>query len=211
VTGERSRVCHICGAANAPPESRDGVTKCARCRVRDRTPEDGGRVRKRSALSAKLMPIALVGMLILPAAAQAMDSWMAENAALRADYAYAVDYLGTKPDCKELRVLTSNFFWQPNELGHTTRLPGFCEVEIKWGIGRCRRRLTMLHEFGHLLRLRFNPHPKEQPEHSLDPHSVMFPAMEVVWAEHPELCPWTTPPPLPSFLDQWIEAEEEWS
>lgn len=163
-------------------------------------------------MGSKLVPIALLGFLALPATVQAKDSFMAENAALRADYAFAVRYWGTKPDCKELRVLTSNFLWFPNELGNTERLPGgFCQVEIKRGIGRCQRRLVMVHEFGHLLGLRFNPHPKGQPEHSLDPHSVMFPAMEVVWAEHPELCPWATPPPLPPYLDEWIEAEEEWS
>lgn len=153
----------------------------------------------------------MAGMLILAGTAQARDSFMADNAALRADYAYAVRYWGAKPDCNELRVLTSDFLWQPDELAHTTRLPGFCEIEIKQGIGRCAMRLVMLHEFGHLLGLRFNPHPKGQPEHSLDPHSVMFPAMEVVWAENPQLCPWATPPPIPPYLNEWIEAEEEWS
>jgi hypothetical protein len=163
-------------------------------------------------MRGKLVLIAMAGMAVLPATAQAKDSFMAENAALRAEYAYAVHYWGRKPDCKELRVLTSSFFWYPNELGNTERLfGGFCQVEIKRGIGRCQRRLVMIHEFGHLLRLRFNPHPREQPTHSLDPHSVMFPAMKVVWAEHPELCPWASPPPLPSYLDEWIEAEEEWS
>src|SRR5262249_36526757 len=148
------------------------------------------------------VPIALAGMLIVPATAQARDSFMAENDPLRADYAFAVHYWGTKPECSELRVLTSDFLWQPHELGHTTRLPGLSEIEIKRGIGRCQRRLVMLHEFGHLLGLRFNPRPKGQPEHSLDPHSVMFPAMEVVWAERPELCPWTAPPPPPPYLDE---------
>lgn len=165
--------------------------------------------------------IAIVATLLLPAAAQAStESFMAHNPALRADYAYAVRYWGQNPvgtTCESAEVIVTNWPWPPGVLGETLRGPKFggsapyCEVKIRYGIGRCRRRISVIHEMGHMLGLRFNPHPREQPEHSLDPHSVMFPAASVVWAEHPELCPWATPPPLPPNLEEWIEAEEEWS
>jgi hypothetical protein len=172
-------------------------------------------------MKGRFLPIALLGVLVFPAPAQAAkESFMVGNAALRADYAYALHYWGRKPagtTCGEVRVSVTNWPWAQGQLGDTIRLAKFtpyvpfCETMVRYGIGRCLRRITVIHEVGHELGLRFNPHPKGEPEHSIDPQSVMFPAMKVVWAEHPEFCPWAAPLPLPPDLDEWIEAEEEWS
>lgn len=163
------------------------------------------------------LPLLLgIGGLLAPPAEAKTYSLFENNPAARRDYVFALNWWGKDPigtTCNQARREVTSWPWPPNGIGDAWRsqpsgLADFCEMKIRYGIGHCLRRLTIIHELGHWFGLRFPNHPPRQPEHSLDPTSVMFPVIPVLWAMHPELCPWTTPPPPPPNLYEWIAAME---
>lgn len=103
---------------------------------------------------------ALIAFLLCPPAHASKDSRFANNPPAAADYQYALAYWGRKPDCR-VRKEVSDPVWLNGFIGTARKAGRVCELEIAWGLGACKRRLTILHEFAHLLGMGHSANPSD--------------------------------------------------
>jgi hypothetical protein len=138
-------------------------------------------------------------LLVFASPAQARhESTLAGNPGLRQAYAEAVSYWGrsaVEASCATMRVeVRQPYLMGPDVWGEAPpHPPGHCEIWLRWGLGRCNRKLTLAHELGHELDLRFDPPyidgaGEAEPWHSPDPSNIMYPYIWPVRSAHPEWC-----------------------